>query len=70
MGMEKSSPSPKLYQHPLDKEKIDAMVKAAYKEESDTLKVSDVRQDMNCTLELIFICQERKCSVNYDLYVE
>lgn len=38
--LEKPNASPKLYRHPLNKEKIDAMVKSAYKEESDSVKVS------------------------------
>lgn len=38
--LEKPNVSPKLYRHPLNKEKIDAMVKSAYKEESDSVKVS------------------------------
>lgn len=37
-GSSKASPSPKLYRHPLDKDKIDAMVKSAYKERSDSVK--------------------------------
>ena len=37
---EKPNMSPKLYRHPLSKEKIDMMVKPAYKEESDSVKVS------------------------------
>lgn len=38
--LEKPSMSPNLYRHPLNKEKIDATVKSAYKEESDSVKVS------------------------------
>lgn len=38
-GSIKTSPSPKLYRHPLGKEKIDALVKSAYKETSDSVKV-------------------------------
>lgn len=38
--LEKPSMSPSLYRHPLNKERIDAMVKSAYKEESDSVKVS------------------------------
>lgn len=37
---EKPNISPKLYRHPLSKEKIDVMVKSAYKDESDSVKVS------------------------------
>ena len=39
-GNSQASPSPKLYRYPLDKDKIDAMVKSAYKEQSDSVKVS------------------------------
>lgn len=35
---EKQTMSPSLYRHPLNKEKIDAMVKAAYKGKSDSVK--------------------------------
>ena len=38
--LEKPSMSPKLYRHPLDKDKIDLMVKSAYTEEGDSVKVS------------------------------
>ena len=38
--LEKPNMSPKLYRHPLNKEKIDEMVKSAYKEESNSVKVS------------------------------
>ena len=38
--LEKPSMSASLYRHPLSKEKINAMVKAAYKEKSDSVKVS------------------------------
>lgn len=39
-GSSNASPSPKLYRHPLDKEKINALVKSAYKEKStDSVKV-------------------------------
>lgn len=39
--LEKPSMSPaSMYRHPLNKEKIDAMVKSAYKERSDSVKVS------------------------------
>lgn len=38
-GSIQASPSPKLYRYPLDKDKIDAMVKSAYKEQSDSVKV-------------------------------
>ena len=38
--LEKPNMSPKLYKHPLNKETIDVMVKSAYKEESDSVKVS------------------------------
>ena len=38
--LEKPNMSPKLYRHPLNKEKINVMVKSAYKEESDSVKVS------------------------------
>lgn len=38
--LEKPSMSPaNMYRHPLNKEKIDAMVKSAYKERSDSVKV-------------------------------
>lgn len=38
--LEKPNMSPKLYRHPLNKENINIMVKSAYKEESDSVKVS------------------------------
>lgn len=47
--LEKVSPSPKLYRHPLDKDKIDAMVKSAYKDtESDSVKVRDTQISTLC----------------------
>lgn len=41
--LEKPSMSPSLYRHHMNKEKIDAMVKSAYKEESDSVKVGRYR---------------------------
>ena len=38
-GSIKTNPSPKLYRHLLDKENIDALVKSAYKETGDSVKV-------------------------------
>ena len=38
--LEKQTMSPSLYRHPLNKEKIDAMVKSAYKDKGDSVKVS------------------------------
>lgn len=38
--LEKPNMSPKLYRHPLNKEKIDVMVTSAYKEESNSVKVT------------------------------
>ena len=38
--LEKPHMSPKLYRHPLNKDKINLMVKSAYTEESDSVKVS------------------------------
>ena len=35
--------SPSLYRHRMNKEKIDAMVKSAYKEKSDSVKVGRYR---------------------------
>lgn len=55
--LEKPSISPSLYRHPLNKERIDAMVKSAYKEESDSVKVSRLvyLQNISCMLLIRFI---------------
>lgn len=49
--LEKVIPSPKLYRHPLDKDKINALVKSAYKDtESDSVKVRDKQIFRLCIL--------------------
>ena len=51
---EKQPISPSLYRHPLKKEKIDAMVKAAYNNKGNSDSVKVIR--LSCICQILCIC--------------